>query len=194
VVRTANEQRPADLLDMIVDHLAEKGFAEFSLRPLAKAVRCSPRVILYYFGSKEELMVKALAGLRERQKRTFESIKSANFATPTDTCRAIWKHMSSPRHETLFRMFFEAYAAALRRPQRFPDFLHNAVEDWLEFVSSPLVKQGWRRAKARAFASVVVAGFRGFMLDYCASRDRKRLDRAVDLWLESLSATMAKEN
>ena len=38
--------------------------ADLSLRPLAKAVGSSPQVLLYYFGSKEEMVVKALA---ERQ-------------------------------------------------------------------------------------------------------------------------------
>ena len=46
--------------------------------------------------------------------------------------------------------FPRADAAALRRPQSFPDFLVHAVEDWLEFLSSPLLKQGWRRDEARA--------------------------------------------
>jgi AcrR family transcriptional regulator len=37
------------------------------VRPLAKAVGSSPRVLLYYVGSKEELVVKTLARLRDRQ-------------------------------------------------------------------------------------------------------------------------------
>jgi hypothetical protein len=94
-----------------------------------------------------------------------------------------------PRHlELLFKFFFETYALALRHPRNYGDFLHNAVEDWLEFVSAPLIRNGRTREDARAFATIVIAGFRGFMLDYCAARDpaRKRIDRAVDLWLESL--------
>jgi|SRR5208282_2098286 len=188
MARTANARRPAELLDAIVDHLTAHGVAEVSLRPLAKAVDSSPRVLLYYFGSKEKLMVKALARLRERQRDTYSRMKAAEFSTPSEGCRAIWQHMSAPEFEPLFRLFFEAYAMALRRPRQFKEFLRTAVEDWLEFLSAPLLRKGYTPRDARAHATLVLAGFRGFMLDYCATRDRARLDRAVDLWLQSLDA------
>lgn len=193
VARTANLERPEELLDEIVNHLIAHGVSELSLRPLAKAVGSSPRVLLYYFGSKEDLVVKALARLRERQRGAYARIKAAHFATPEEACRAIWKQMSAPQSEPLFRMFFEAYAMALRYPPRFSEFLRAAIEDWLGFLGSPLVQNGGSEAEARAYATVVVAGFRGFMLDLCASRDRARVDRAVELWLKALNAILLKK-
>jgi AcrR family transcriptional regulator len=188
MTRTVNEARPAELLDAIVGYLVKHGVAELSLRPLAKAVKSSPRVLLYYFGSKEELVVKALARLRERQRSTFGTMREAKYDQPSDACRAIWKQMSAPQSELLFKFFFETYALALRNPRRYADFLRTAVEDWLEFVAAPLIRRGHAREEARAFATIVIAGFRGFMLDYCAARahERPRIDRAVDLWLDSL--------
>ena len=184
--RPINPARPAALLDRIADHVVAHGLAELSLRPLARAVGSSPRVLLYYFGSKEALLLKVLARLRERQRATYAQMKSADFATPKDACRAIWQHTSSPQYERLFRMSVEAYSMALRNPRRFAKFLRSSVEDWLEFLAAPLIAKGHSQAEARAHASIVLAGFRGFMLDYCASRDRQRLDRAVELWLASL--------
>ena len=192
MVRTANVERPGELLDAIVDHLIVSGVSELSLRPLAKAVGSSPRVLLYYFGSKEDLVVKALARLRERQRGTYDRLKNAAFASPADACRAIWRDMSAPKSEALFRMFFQAYAMALRHPRRFTEFLSSAVEDWLSFLSEPLIRQGASNTEARAYATIVIAGFRGFMLDYCASRDRARVDRAVELWLDAINAIPGK--
>jgi AcrR family transcriptional regulator len=143
-------------------------------------------VLLYYFGSKEDLVVRALARLRERQRATFSGMREARYEQPSDACRAMWKQMSSPQSEPLFKFFFETYALALRNPRRFGDFLNSAVEDWLEFVAEPMIRKGHPKKEARAFATIVIAGFRGFMLDYCASHDRERIDRAVDLWLRSL--------
>ena len=192
MTRTVNEQRPAELLDAIVGYLIRNGVADLSLRPLAKAVGSSPRVLLYYFGSKEELLMRALARLRERQRGTFSGMREAKYEQPSDACRAIWKQMSAPQSEKLFKFFFETYALALRNPRRFGDFLLSSVEDWLEFVAEPLIRKGQTRSEARAFATIIIAGFRGFMLDYCASRDRERVDRAVDLWLDSLDTISAK--
>jgi AcrR family transcriptional regulator len=186
IVRTADVARPAELLDGVVDYLNEHGTAELSLRPLAKAVGSSPRVLLYYFGSKEELVMKALARMRERQRVTYERMKSLSYQTPGEACRAIWQQMSAPENERLFRMSLEIFAMALRQPERFAEYLRATIEDWLGFLSVPLAKKGYSEAEARAHATVVLAGFRGFMLDYCASRDRARVDRAVELWLAAL--------
>jgi AcrR family transcriptional regulator len=186
VTRTASPTRPAELLDAIVGYLVKNGVVELSLRPLAKAVKSSPRVLLYYFGSKEELVVKALARLRERQRGTFSGLREEKYERPSDACRAIWQQMSAPESELLFKFFFETYAMALRHPKRYADFLKSAVEDWLDFVAAPWIHNGRTRDDARAFATIVIAGFRGFMLDYCAAHDRERTDRAVDLWLDSL--------
>lgn len=192
MVRVADARRPAELLDAIVGYLVKHGVAELSLRPLAKAVGSSPRVLLYYFGSKEELISKAIGRLRERQRSGFGKMKEALYEQPSDACRAIWKHMSAPESEALFRLFFETYSLGLRHPKKYAEFIHSAIEDWLEFVSEPLIRKGHQKTEARAFATIVIAGFRGFLLDYCASRDRERVDRAVDLWLRSLDTISLK--
>jgi AcrR family transcriptional regulator len=186
MVRTASETRPDELLDAVADYLAKHGAAGLSLRPLAKAVGSSPRVLLYYFGSKEEMLSKALARSRERQRGAFAEILGGKFATPSEACRAIWRTMTDPRLERQYRLFFETYAAALRQPKKFRGFLRSAVEEWLAFLAAPLLERGAGEQAARAYATVVLAGFRGFLLDYCATRDRQRIDRAFDLWLRAV--------
>ncbi|MGB7603680.1 MAG: TetR/AcrR family transcriptional regulator [Candidatus Sulfotelmatobacter sp.] len=190
--RTVSKQRPAELRAAIVQYLVKHGIADLSLRPLAKAVGSSPRVLLYYFGSKEKIVIKALAEIRDRQHTAFAQMDAPTFE---EACRTIWKHMSAPKSEPLFRLFFEAYGLALRHPQRYKDFLNSTVEDWLKFVAAPLVREGHKRKPARAFATLILAGLRGFMLDYCATGDHKRLDRAVALWLPTLDPALlnAKE-
>lgn len=186
MTRTADRRRPEELLDAVVAYIAKNGVAQLSLRPLAKAVGSSPRVLLYYFGSKEELVSKAIARMRERQRGGFAKMRSASYSQPSDACRAIWKQMSSPESEHAFSLSFETYAMALRHPKRFADYLSSSVEDWLEFLAEPIVRRGISKTDARAFATVVVAGFRGFMLDYCATHDRERVNRAVEFWLKAL--------
>jgi AcrR family transcriptional regulator len=185
---TVNTQRPLELRDAIIGYLVKHGVADLSLRPLAKAVGSSPRVLLYHFGSKEGMVNRVLARIREQQRASYEKMASSSFAPPWVGCREIWNHMTAPQSEPLFRLFFEVYSLALQHPGRFADFLRHAIEDWLEFVAKPMRQEGYRRNDSRAFATVVLAGFRGLMLDYCASRDRKRLDRALELWLRGLDA------
>jgi len=186
MVRMADEHRPAELLDAIVGYLVKNGVAELSLRPLAKAVGSSPRGLLYYFGSKEALLAQAIKRLRELQRAGFAKLREARYENPSDACRAVWKHMRAPQAETMFRVSLEAYVLALRHPEFFADFLSSSSEDWLTFLSEPMIRKGASRVHARRFATVAIAGFRGFMLDYAATHDRTRIDRAVDLWIGAL--------
>ena len=187
MTRTVDETRPIELLDAIVGYLVKHGVAELSLRPLAKAVGSSPRVLLYYFGSKENLLVQAIKRLRDRQRAGFGKMREIRYDDPADLCRAVWKQMSAPESEALFRLSLETYVLALRHPKRFGDFLRTSAEDWLEFLSEPLLRKGASETQARAYATVVIAGFRGFMLDHCASHDRARVDRAVEMWIAAVN-------
>jgi AcrR family transcriptional regulator len=186
--RTANAKRPEELRNAIVQYLIKHGLADLSLRPLAKAVGSSPRGLLYYFGSKEQMIVQILAQIRQRQLGTYGEVRSASFS---QECWVVWKQMSASDSEPLFRLFFEAYGIALRHPRLYKNFLRSTIEDWLQLMTDQLSQQGHTRGEARAFATVVLAGMRGFMLDYCNTHDRKRLDRAVALWLRSLDSMLS---
>jgi AcrR family transcriptional regulator len=175
------------LRDAIVQYLIQHGFFGLSLRPLAKAVGSSPRVLLHYFGSKEKMFVKVLAEIRHLQRASYDQLQAASFA---EVCREVWTRMTARDSEPLFRLFFEAYGMALRHPQLYRSFLRSTIEDWLREIADPLCREGYERSEARAFATIVLAGLRGFMLDYCSTHDRKRLDRAVGLWLRTLDSML----
>ena len=190
--RTADETRRIELLDAIVNYLVKNGVSGVSLRPLAKAVDSSPRVLLYYFGSKELLLALAVRHLRERQRTGFDKLRSLDYANPSDACRAIWQQMSAPDSVVRFQLSLETYTHALRNRRHFSAYLRNSVDDWLHFISQSLTDKGANAGAARAYATVVIAGFRGFLLDYCATRDRGRIDQAVELWLQSLNAIVPR--
>jgi AcrR family transcriptional regulator len=185
--RTVNEKRPEELRIAIVRYLIQHGLTDLSLRPLAKAVGSSPRVLLYYFGSKEKMVIELLAEVRQRQRAIYSEVQCASFG---EACQIIWKRMSAADSEPVFRLFFEAYGIALRRPQLYKAFLRATIEDWLQLIADPLCREGYKRGEARAFATIILAGLRGFMLDYCTTRDRKRLARAVGLWLANLDSML----
>jgi AcrR family transcriptional regulator len=188
VARTADARGRADLLARVADYVYENGVADLSFRPLAAALDVSPGILVYHFGSKESLIGEVLQGARARQQEGFASLGVLEEDKAIDVCRKVWKAMSAPKLAPLFRLFFEVYALALRDPGRFPGFLERAIGDWLAFLEGPRLRDGYSRADARALATIVLAGFRGFMLDLAASGDRKRVNRAVELWLPTLEA------
>jgi AcrR family transcriptional regulator len=188
--RKENKERPGQLLEAMLQYLLAHGLSDLSLRPLARAVGSSPRVLLYYFGSKERLVAQVLREFRRRQQTLLD--RTPETASFEDSCREIWRAMSSPESESLFRLFFEACGLALRRPRQFEEFRLTAVEDWLAYVADPLCQDGCGREQSRAFATLVLDGFRGFMLDLCVTGERERVNRAVGLWLLSLDPVLAR--
>lgn len=181
--RPVNTKRPENLRNAILQYLLRHGIADLSLRPLAKAVGSSPRGLLYYFGSKEKMLVRLLSEIRQRQRFAYSQLQAPTFQ---QGCWMVWKHMSAPSSEPLFRLYFEAYGLALRHPQPYKAFLRFTIQDWLDFIRADLRSAKLASKESRLLATIVLSGFRGFMLDYCATHDRQRIDRAVRLWLRSL--------
>ena len=191
--RTPDEKRRAELLERIVDYVYEHGVAQLSLRPLAEAVGCSPRLLLYFFSSKEELVTEVLAAAGTRQRALVSRLHIEHATTPAEACRRIWNAISDPKLEPVFRLFFEVYGLALQDRKQYASFLKRVVADWLAFIAQPMVAAGWEPSEAHARATVILAGFRGFLLDLCATRERRRVNRAVELWLQRLDSASSTE-
>lgn len=185
VPRTVDEARPGELLDRALDYVCRHGLADLSLRPLAKAIGSSPRVLLYYFGSKEALVVEIVRQGRARQREMMAKLTLTDLS-PRQVARALWLEWSRPEWEPLTRLSFEVYALALSDRSRFPGFLEGSINEWLKALDACTHLPGKPRAQARALATLLIAGFRGFLLDLLATHDRARIQSAVDLWLSAV--------
>lgn len=183
MARKPDERRRADLLEGAVDYVCEHGLSDLSLRPLAKAVGSSPRVLLHYFASKEELVVEIIRAGRRRQQAMVAELKLTDLE-PREIAAALWRQWSSARWQTLMRLSFEIYALALHDRTRFGDYLKRSIEDWLSALERCAPHPDASPAEIRSFATMLIAGFRGFMLDLIGSGDRKRVDGAFHRWLD----------
>ncbi|HIG23995.1 MAG TPA: TetR/AcrR family transcriptional regulator [Henriciella marina] len=61
-----HEDRREELLDKIADHLLREGIAGSNLRPLAKAIGLSDRMLLYYFRDKDDILEAGLGRVADR--------------------------------------------------------------------------------------------------------------------------------
>ena len=187
VTRPVDSASRSQLLDRIVEYAFANGVASLSLRPLAKELGITAGLLLYHFGSKEELTVELLKHAGDRQRALFAALRTREDSTPVDICTDVWRVIGSPDSRPLFRLFFEVYGLALVDAKRFPTFFPAAIDNWLDFMERPYVRDGLSRRDARVRATIVLAGFRGFLLDLCATGDFERVDRAVAAWLATLA-------
>jgi AcrR family transcriptional regulator len=164
--RPVNLHRRGDVLARAADYVLDHGLAGLSLRPLAKALGTSPRMLLYDFESKEQLIHEILAEIRRRE----ETLIEAQVRSLDD----VWRWISAPEREPFLRLFFEIYVDALGRAEAKP-----LVHDWLAFLET-----SWRPRVDRATATLMIAVVRGLLLDRLATGDRRRTDAAMARFAE----------
>ena len=164
--RPVDPHRRAAVLAGAADYVLARGLAGLSLRPLAKALGTSTRMLLYDFGSKEQLIHEILAEIRRRE----ESLLEAEVHTLDD----VWRWIAAPEREPFLRLFFEMYVGALGRKEAEP-----LVRDWLEFL-----RTSWRPPVDEGTATLMVAVVRGLLLDRLATGDRDRTDSALHRFAE----------
>ena len=185
--------RRAKLLDEVADYILSNGLAGLSLRPLAATIDTSPRMLLYFFGSKERLIAQALARIRTREQLDFRrAVSRSTSADREGLLLREWESWSSPRREKYLRLFFEVYGLALQNRERFPGFLEGAVGEWL-----PLVERAFAVAVARepaqALATLALAAVRGLQLDLLATGQRSRTEAAFQEMLILLSLAIRSD-
>jgi AcrR family transcriptional regulator len=152
-VRYQSVSRRDDLLELAYAYVLEHGLADMSLRPLAKAIGSSPRVLLFLFGSKDDLVRALLARAREDE------------LAHADGALEVWAWLAAPEHRGLLTLWTEAYARSLAQPNGpWGDFARATVEDWLVLLGGD---------------TGALAVLRGGMLDLLATGDEARVTAAV---------------
>ncbi|MFH9015592.1 TetR/AcrR family transcriptional regulator [Streptomyces sp. NPDC017943] len=181
--RDAHRARRAELLDAAVDHVAAHGIADLSLRRLGAAIGVSHRMLIHYFGSKEQLLVDIVRTSERRQRDVLSRLRLEPGLSPADVARLLWRQLTDPRLAGQERLFFEIYGHALRgRPEAAP-VLEGLVTDWLEPLVAAEVGAGADPALARSRARLGLATVRGLLLDLLATGDRAGVDAAMEEFL-----------
>jgi hypothetical protein len=125
-------------------------------------------MLLYDFGTKEQLIHEILAEVRRRETGLLES--------DVRTLDDVWRWIAAPEREPFLRLFFEVYVDALGREEAEP-----LVRDWLEFL-----RTSWHPPVDEPTATLMVAVVRGLLLDRLATGDRDRTDEALRRFASTL--------
>jgi AcrR family transcriptional regulator len=181
------------ILERAIEHVAERGFGDLSLRGLAAALGTSHRMLIHYFGSKEGLWVEIVRAVERRQRALLaEMVPGGSGGSLADELRAWWRHISDPSLWPNERLFFELYGQALQGRAHTTALLDGIVDDWVEPIAELGVARGVPPDAARAHARLGVAVTRGLLLDLLATGDRAAVNAAMDAfidvyagWLES---------
>jgi AcrR family transcriptional regulator len=175
------------LLAAAMEHVAEHGVGNLSLRGLAAALGTSHRMLIYHFGSREGLLIEVIRAVEAQQRAALAQMLLDEEAPPAETMRRMWRRVADPALWPNERLFFEVYAQALQGGPHAEPLLDGIVDLWVEPLARLAVARGEDEARARAEARLGVAVTRGLLLDLLATRDRAAVDAAMERYIEAMA-------
>ncbi|MGW9276725.1 MULTISPECIES: TetR family transcriptional regulator [unclassified Embleya] len=122
--------RRDELLAASVAYVAEHGLAELSLRPLARAIGSSPRVLLYLFGSKEGL-IREILEVGRAEQLALVTRADGRPGTARDTLDLLWTWLVAPERRGALRLFFDGYVRSFQGDAPWSDFTVASLDEWL---------------------------------------------------------------
>ncbi|MFB9991357.1 TetR/AcrR family transcriptional regulator [Deinococcus oregonensis] len=134
--RPPNPQAKADLLGKAAAYVLQHGLSDLSLRPLATAVGVSPRLLLYHFSSKENLVTEVLAQIFQQQAQQFTAPDPE--LSPAQRLDALWAQLTSERMKPFLRSLFEVELRAMDGDQHYAQFAQVVLQGWLEITAAHL--------------------------------------------------------
>ncbi len=170
------------LLDACTDHALEHGLPD-RLGPLAAATDTSTRMLIYHFGTRDQLLREILGEARRRQLEVFTDLLRVRAGEPYPvTLGNAWSAMTGPPGRPYLQMFGRLHDTA--GEPHWPGFRRTATTDWLAPLEAGMATLG-----RPELATVVLAVIRGLLQDLDATGDAARTDRAFRDFLGTIEPT-----
>ncbi|WP_280329632.1 TetR/AcrR family transcriptional regulator [Nocardia wallacei] len=177
--RPLDQARRAELLSGVIAYIGDRGLTELSLRPLAEYLGTSSRMLIHYFGSKEQMLVAALetqrpdipamfadvpdlAALRRRLIESFSVNTTGDWVTST-------------------RVLLQVLGVAAVPGSPFRAYAEDTVHVLVEALTEVLRRTAPELPDPESVATVLVSGIRGLIQDRLVTGDNTRVSKAARL-------------
>ncbi len=177
-----------ELLEAAVAHVSAHGVSDFSLRELARAIGTSHRMLIYHFGSKEELLVAIVEQNEKSQQDSMLEAFANGETSIADLLRGAWRRLADPSMWPSERLFYELYGQALQGRNGTTSLLDGIVSSWIEPAAELMGGLGVSTAHAKAQARLNLAVVRGLLLDLLATGDVEGTHDAMEHYVCLLEA------
>jgi AcrR family transcriptional regulator len=175
-------ERKDELRGKALDYCLKHGVASLSLRPLARSIGTSARLLIYHFGSKDGLLISIMDEVRGRAQQSFT--ESMADVGPSGVLQRFWGWATASKNSRYVRLLFEVQTLALHNPGVYAHLLKDNSLSWLALIENALPATPDRRAKATLCAAVID----GLILEFLNTGDLKRASDALDLFGSMLTA------
>jgi AcrR family transcriptional regulator len=171
--------RRDDLLDQVTDHVLEHGLIGLTLRPLAAAVGTSDRMLLYHFGSRDELVTAVVTRTEDRAVAAIDALPTA--AGVRAAVEVLW---SAYQRDPLYgcaSIYVQAAATGLIGQEPYRSSVREANQKWVAALRAYLVRCGVPEQRADRVVTLVDSSLFGFQLDLVTDRPEELTRGVADL-------------
>ncbi|MCA9835664.1 MAG: TetR/AcrR family transcriptional regulator [Trueperaceae bacterium] len=172
----------ANLVQRILQYLLENGIQDLSLRPLAQALGTNARMLIYHFGSKEQLIVEALDLAQKHQIESLTNSPKPKVQSQ-DELAYLWQWFSSESFLPFAKLLFDIEVQAINGNTYYSAFATQIFEGWVRFIQSRF------DTCDKATANVIVNTFSGFLLDLLVTKDTKRVNDSFKAFANLITKT-----
>jgi AcrR family transcriptional regulator len=104
------------LLPPLMAHVLTEGLGQASLRPLAKAAGTSDRMLIYHFGTKEQLVIDLLGHVAEVYSAMLDAVLAgcAPATTRPELLARLLAHNLDPAMQPFMQLWWEIVAGSAR--------------------------------------------------------------------------------
>ena len=160
-----------ELLDKCLAAFVAAGTLDLSLDQLAGRVGSSKRMLVHYFGSRENIEQKAITLLEERLRVQFAPEAFPPGVTPEVVVTALWDQTTAPESKGVLLLVMDVSRRAWKGSKRARAFYAEQQRLWVELLLKFLPDQ--------AAVEEVLQMFQGAVLAYLITADPAPGKRAL---------------
>lgn len=187
VARQIDRRKREALLAEATTVLARTGIVDTSLRTLATEMGTTGRMLIYYFGSKEQLILDVLS----RQQRaaipeTDEVEHPVSIAAHREWCFEDWHACTRGERSETLRIVLQVFGAACGLDSPYRTYTWDTLSLLTRNSRARLEALGMPSYVAETRSRIALAAFQGFIIEFFTADDPSYVDETFARFVDEL--------
>ncbi len=144
--------RRAELASKIAGIVLQEGLGDLALRGLADRLGTSDRMLLYYFGTKDQLILDVMEQAGSRLAGLLANHSGGPQVSPGQFLAGVLALARQPAVAPFMQLWTEVIARGARGERPYDQVGANVVRSWIAWIESRLMPSAGRREPARPAA------------------------------------------
>lgn len=162
------------LVEQATEVLARTGVIDTSLRSLATEMGTSARMLVYYFGSKEQLILAVMNGLQTQNVPEPELYGTAEELR--QWCLDDWHEITRGSQRARLRILEQVFGAACGQDSPYARYTSDTLAQLVHNAQLRFEAIGMPRQIAETRARLALAAIQGLVIDFFTTDDPERVD------------------